>query len=149
MTEYTIRKATSQDSGLSFEIKKNALGEYVKQTWGWDEEWQLKYHAEDFNPEILNIIEVNGEPVGCLEVIREPNHLLVSGLYIIDKFQNLQIGARIMSTIIKDALHIPTNVKLQVLKVNHKAKAFYERLGFEVYNVTEHHFQMIYKLSEI
>jgi ribosomal protein S18 acetylase RimI-like enzyme len=148
MTEYTLRKASNEDSDLTFEIRKNALGEYVKLTWGWDEEWQQKYHKEDFNPDILKIIDVNGKPAGCLEVIIEPDHILVSGLYIIDKYQNLQIGTRIMSSIIKDASLIPANVKLQVLKVNHKAKAFYERFGFKVYNETEQHFQMIYKFSD-
>ena len=148
MTEYTLRKATSHDFDLSFEIRKNALGEYVSQTWGWDEDWQLKYHRQDFNTDILQIIEVNSKPAGSLEVYTENNHIVVSGLYIIDKYQNLQIGSRIRSSIIKDASLIPANVKLQVLKVNHKAKAFYERIGFKVYNETEQHFQMIYYFSD-
>jgi len=36
---------------------------------------------------------------------------------------------------------------LKVLKVNVKAKAFYERIGFKVFGETEQHFQMIYNFS--
>lgn len=149
MVNYSLRNADENDFMLSFEIRKNALGEYVSQTWGWDEDWQLKYHRQDFNVDILKIIEVNGKPAGSLEVYPENDHIVVSGLYIIDTYQNLQIGSRIMSSIIKDASSIPANVKLQVLKVDYKAKAFYERLGFTVLNETEQHFQMIYKFSDI
>lgn len=148
MTEYTLRNATSHDYDLSFEIRKNALGEYVSQTWGWDEDWQLKYHKQDFNTDILKIIEVDGKAAGSLEVYKENDDIIVSGLYIIDKYQNLRIGTGIMTSILKDASLIPANVKLQVLKVNHKAKSFYERIGFKVYNENEQHFQMIYHFSD-
>ena len=40
---YKLRKATANDLQLSYDIRKNALGEYVKQTWGWDEKWQWEY----------------------------------------------------------------------------------------------------------
>ena len=147
MVEYSLRKANSGDFKLSYDIRKNALGDYVKQTWGWDEAWQLKHHAEDFNPEILSIIEVNGEPAGCLEVYSENYNMIVSGLYIIDAYQNLNIGTRIMSAILEEAKLKNAKVKLQVLKVNFKAKTLYEKLGFKVYNETEQHFQMINDLS--
>jgi RimJ/RimL family protein N-acetyltransferase len=148
MTEYTLRKATDDDYELSFEIRKNALGEYVKRTWGWDEDWQWKYHKDDFNPDILKIIEVGPEPAGSLEIYTEDNHMIISGLYITDKFQNQQIGTRIMTSILRDALANSANVKLQVLKVNLKAKALYERLGFRVLEITDSHYKMIYKHVE-
>jgi len=148
MTEYTLREATNQDFELSYKIRKNALGEYVEQTRGWDEDWQLKYHKKDFDAKILKIIEVKGNPAGSLEVYRENDHLVVSGLYIIDRYQNQQIGTRIMTSIIKDAQLNSFKIKLQVLKVNNKAKVLYERLNFKVFEETEHHFQMIYKPSD-
>ncbi len=148
MTEYTLRNATVNDYELSFEIRKNALGEYVSQTWGWDENWQWKYHKDDFNPDILKIIEVGQEPAGSLEIYSEDNHMIVSGLYITDKFQNQQIGTRIMTSILRDASANSANVKLQVLKVNLKAKALYERLGFKVFEITDTHFKMIFKPVE-
>jgi ribosomal protein S18 acetylase RimI-like enzyme len=53
-----------------------------------------------------------------------------------------------MTSIIRNASENSANVMLQVLKVNPKAKALYERLGFTVYETTDTHFKMIYKPVE-
>lgn len=143
-TDYTLRKATDEDNMLSFEIRRNALGEYVKQTWGWDEQMQLKIHNEDFNKDILSIIEVNGEPAGSLEYYFDEHSMIISGIYIIERFQNLGIGEDILLQLQKEAASKKTSIRLQVLKVNHRAFRFYVRLGYRLYNTTETHYQMNY-----
>lgn len=144
MIDYRIRKATPADLSASYEIRKNALGEYVKQTWGWDEDWQWKYHLEDFNPEILYMIEINGVPAATLEVNSEKDAVLVSGIYIIDAYQSKGIGRELMNSVISDAQKENKPVKLQVLKVNTRAKDFYLRMGFEIYDENKTHYKMIY-----
>lgn len=134
-----------EDFLLAYEIRKNALGKYVEQTWGWDEDWQMKYHKEDFNIDILQIIEVNGKPAGTLESFEENGAITVSGLYLTGEYQNEGIGERLMKEIIAEAGSKGLPVKLQVLKVNSRAKKFYENLGFAVSAETEKHFQMIYE----
>lgn len=141
---YSLRKSTADDFQLAYDIRKNALGEYVKQTWGWDEEWQMKYHKEDFNTEILSIIEVEGKPAGSLESFEEDGAIKVSGLYITEEYQNMGIGGDIMKEIMSEGVSKNMSVKLQVLKVNTKAKKFYEELGFISSAENETHFQMIY-----
>lgn len=143
--EYVLRKAVKEDLMLSYEIRKNALGKYVEQTWGWDENWQMKYHEQDFNTDILQIIEVNGRPAGTLESFVEDGAVRVSGLYITDEFQNKGIGTSIMKTIIGEANSKNLSVQLQVLKVNKSAKKFYERLGFELQGENETHYKMIFR----
>lgn len=143
--KYQLRKSTKDDFMLSFEIRKNALGKYVEKTWGWNEDWQLNYHKEDFNTEILQIIEVDGKPAGTLESYKEEKAVRVSGLYIIDEYQNSGIGGEIMRNIISEAAKCSFPVKLQVLIVNIRARKFYERLGFRVYEENTTHFKMIYE----
>ena len=143
LIDYSLRQATTDDFNLSYEIRKNALGEYVKQTWGWDEQWQLDYHKQDFNVNILQIIEVEGKPVGTIESYNEGDYTVVSGLYLIDTYQNRNIGGRIMKDLMHKAKSNGKSVKLQVLKVNIKARDFYERLGFDVYEENETHYKMI------
>lgn len=143
--KYSIRKASQNDFQLAYDIRKNALGKYVEQTWGWDEEWQLKYHTEDFDVNILSIIEVNGEPAGTLERTEENGIITVSGIYIIDKFRNLGIGGDIMMNIITEADSLNKEIRLQVLKVNSAAKKFYERLGFKEFAENDTHYKMMYK----
>lgn len=148
MIDYTLRKAVSGDLDLSFEIRKDALGKYVEQTWGWDEKWQLKYHKDDFNLDILKIIEVNGKPAGSLETSIDDDVLIISGLYITSKYQNCKIGTRIMNDLINEALIKKQIIRLQVLKVNSGAKKLYENLGFIVYEENITHYKMIYKPVE-
>jgi ribosomal protein S18 acetylase RimI-like enzyme len=142
---YTLRKASQNDFQLAYDIRKNALGKYVEQTWGWDEVWQLKYHEEDFDVNILSIIEVNGEPAGTLERTEENGVITVSGIYIINKFQNFGIGGDIMREIIDEAELLNKEIRLQVLKVNSGAKKFYEQLGFKEIGENDTHYKMIYE----
>lgn len=144
MVKYSIRKSSNDDFMLAYEIRKNALGDYVKQTWGWDEEQQMKFHREDYDTEILSIIEVNSEAAGTLEVYYDEHSMIISGIYITDKFQNMGIGTDILLNLHKQAAEKNTGIRLQVLKVNLKAKKLYEKLGYEVYNTTETHYQLKY-----
>jgi ribosomal protein S18 acetylase RimI-like enzyme len=144
MAEYRLRKSTQEDLQLAYDIRKNALGEYVKQTWGWDEEWQMKYHLEDFSTDILQIIEVEGKPAGSLEKYEEEGAIRVSGIYITSEYQGRGIGGDIMKNIISEADSKKMAVRFQVLKVNTRAKKFYEELGFTVCGENETHHQMNY-----
>lgn len=146
---YTIRKATQGDIELSFEIRKNAMYKYISDSKGWNEAKEMTDHIKDFNTDIMQIIEVDGKPVGVFESVDEDGYLNVHGLYILEEFQNCRIGSNVMNNIIDLAKTKGIPVLLQVLKINHKAKTFYERIGFKVQNETDQHFQMIYKFSAI
>lgn len=147
MTEYTIRKASPGDLELSFAIRKNAMYKYIAGSKGWIEDKEMQGHIADFNPDIMQIIEVDGKPVGVFESVVIDSYIHIHGLYIIKEFQNNKIGSNLMSKTIFDAITNRRSILLQVLKVNKKAKEFYESLGFELLNETEHHFQMIYKFT--
>lgn len=147
MNKYTIRKASANDLQLSYDIRKNALGEYVKQTWGWNEEWQWDFHVKDFNPEIMFIVECGGKTAGMLEEEIFDDHILISGLYIMNSFQSKGIGRDLMDKVISFARLHHKPVKLQVLKVNDRAKEFYLRLGFRVYERTDTHNKMVLDLK--
>jgi|SRR4030095_3721223 len=140
---YKLRKATNDDLWLSYDIRKNALGKYVDQTWGWDEEWQLEYHKKDFDISIMQIIESEGKAVGTLELVHEDDAVKISGIYIIDKYQSGGIGAKIMNDILSN--YKDKEIRLQVLKVNPRAKGFYERLGFKVTSEEKHHYKMVFE----
>ena len=142
--EYKLRKSTPDDFMLAYDIRKNALGKYVEETWGWDEEWQMKYHKEDFDIDILQIIEVDGKPAGSLEKFEDGESIRVSGIYITNEYQGRGIGGEIMKKIIHEAGLKNMPVRFQVLKVNPRAKKFYEKLGFTLCGENETHYQMIY-----
>jgi len=143
INSYKLRKAEQDDLWLTYEIRKNALGEYVEQTWGWDEEWQREYHVKDFDISITQIIESEGKAVGTLELEEEAGILKITGLYIIDIYQTKGIGTKIMKDILSDNKN--KQIRLQVLKVNPGARKFYEKFGFEITGEEKHHYKMVYE----
>lgn len=145
---YKLRKASPGDLELSFEIRKNAMYEYIAESKRWDEEKEMQDHIVDFNTDVMQIIEVDSIPVGVIESVTEDGNIYVHGIYILNEFQNFKIGSRLMKEIIYTAEAEKKPILLQVLKVNTMAKEFYLRLGFEISGENENYFKMIYKPVE-
>ena len=145
MIDYKIRNATQEDFEAAYNIKKDALQSYVDKTWGWNEEFQRKYHEKDFNTKELKIIEVENKPIGSIKVIDEVNYFNISEIYIMLKYQSKKIGSTIIKEIIKDSKAKKKTIKLQVLKANERARQLYESMGFETYEVDNIYLKMIYR----
>ncbi len=142
MIKYELRKSESKDSELIYSIKKNALGEYIKLTWGWDEELQRKMHEKEMLLENISLIVIDKNEIGTVGKIVNENEIIICRLYIIDKFQSYGIGSDIVKNIIKE--NPDKSIRLGVLKVNMRAKKLYEKLGFVVYGEENEHYRMMY-----
>ena len=145
MIDFKIRNASQDDYEAAYIIKKDALQSYVEKTWGWNEEFQRNYHEKHFEPINLKIIEVKNEPIGSLKFIKEKDHIFLSELFIIQKYQSKKIGSRIINGYIKNAIVHRKTVKLQVLRINKRAVNLYKKLGFEIYEEDNVYFKMIYR----
>lgn len=142
MEALKIRKARATDSGFVFVVKKAAFREYVEQIWGWDEVYQKELHNRRFASQDLRIIQFNGTDVGFLSTSSTPDALKVDQIYILPEYQGRGIGAACMRGIIDDANLERKPVTLQVLRINNRATAFYQRLGFTIVDENSTHFQM-------
>ncbi len=135
------RPATFEDYEFVYEVKVDALKEYVTLTWGWDENVQRKFHQENFNPSELQIICHEGRAVGFLAIEDVDEEVKLNEINLMSNFQRLGIGTGIILEILQGAAEKRKPVWLQVLKVN-PAIRLYERLGFKVYDETDTHYQM-------
>jgi N-acetylglutamate synthase-like GNAT family acetyltransferase len=135
---FSIRKAQNHDLDSTFQIKTNALSEYLELLWGWNEEAQYEFHQEHFNPNNFQIIEVSNSTIGYLETHQYENFLFLSNLMILKEFQGKGIG----KSILEDLLKNNRNIELEVLKVNSFAKRFYHRSGFVIIEETEDVYRM-------
>lgn len=70
-----------------FRVKKQALGEYIRQAWGWDERFQRELHVKDFDPTTTRIISCLDTDVGWLEVDRRNDEMRLTGIYILPRFR--------------------------------------------------------------
>ena len=142
MLNVTLRTATEHDSEFVFFVKKAALGEYIEQTWGWDESFQRKFHENDFEPTQTQIIVEGGDDVGWMVVAETDAEFQLQEIYLKPEHQRRGIGSHLIRLLLAKADRQVKPVTLQVLKVNVGARQLYERLNFETIGETDKYYLM-------
>lgn len=140
--ELCIRKAQVNDSEFVFATKKEAFREYVEQLWGWDERHQRDLHNTRFAKHDFRIIRFRGINVGFFATSNTSEAVKLHQLFILPEYQSRGIGSTCMTRIVKNANLAQKSVMLQVLKINTRAIAFYQRLGFVIAEEDSRHVQM-------
>ena len=138
----TLRNAGPADKRFAYEVKRAAMREYVEIVWGWDEDQQWQLHDRRFDEQDFQVISVGGEDVGIMSVVARPDCVSVNQVYVLPEHQGRGIGRLCMLAVMERAKGLGLPVRLQVMKVNPRAAAFYRRLGFTVTGETETHVQM-------
>ena len=142
MEELSIRKACATDSEFVFATKKKAFREYVEQVWGWDESYQRELHNARFASHDFRIIGFRGTDVGYFVTASTSEAVTLHQLFILPEYHGRRIGSACMKRIINEASIEHKRVNLQVLKINTRAIAFYQRLGFVIVDDNSVHLQM-------
>ena len=131
-----------EDSEWVFLVKKAALGKYIEQTWGWDEDFQRQFHANDFDPVQTQIVVEDGSDVGWMIVSETESEIQLQEIYIHPDHQGHGIGSHLVGLVLNKARSPSKPVRLQVLRVNVRARHLYERLGFKVIGENDKHYLM-------
>lgn len=93
----------------------------------------------------MEIIELDGAPIGIEVVERTSDHIRLLQLFIRPTHQRQRIGSELVRQLIDEAQQEKLPLKLRVLKVN-PAQRLYQRLGFRVVDTTAEHFYMEYAI---
>lgn len=112
-----------------YQVKKAAMGGYIKQIWGWDETFQHELHSKDWLQKKPQIILYNDQPIGTIFLSQDENSLEIERFYLLPEYQNQGIGSFLLKGILDKADKSNITVKLDVLKIN-PAKTLYQRSGF-------------------
>ena len=142
MENVALRAATQEDTEFAFVVKKAALGEYVRETYGWEEAEQRRLHEEGFNPSATRIIMSEGQDVGLVAAHDADDPVYLLQLFLLPEVQGKGIGSHILAEVLAEAHRVHRLVACRVLKSNPRAKAFYERHGFAVVGQTKPHYMM-------
>lgn len=137
-----LRPATRNDFERLFDIHRAALQEYIELTWGWDEDWQRAYFHEHFDPSTRHVISYESDVIGFLDLEIRNDCIDLQNIEIDPTYQGRGLGTEIVRRVLVDAKNHSIPVRLQVLKVNPRARALYERLGFVQIGQTGEHTQM-------
>jgi len=142
VSEIALRPAHADDAEFLFALMKVSLGPYVIETFGpWDDSAQRTRFFASLVLERHQIVEHNGECIGCLSVAREPELLRLNRVFLLPSHQGRGIGSRLVADLIREADAAKLPIRLRVLRVN-PARRLYERLGFRVFDRSETHFLM-------
>ncbi|KDN18556.1 GNAT family N-acetyltransferase [Amycolatopsis rifamycinica] len=125
-----LRRLRPGDAEFCFRLHRRALGEYVAAIWGWDEPAQRAYHEKNFDTAHTRVITVDGHDAGALTVLDGGTEIVLGLIELDPEYQGRGIGGHVVRTLVADAASHGRDVVLEVLDVNTRAKAFYERLGF-------------------
>ena len=129
MTAVLLRPATPADSEFCFQLHKAAMGDYITAIWGWDEQRQRDFHARSFNPGRWRIITADGTDIGMIDVEYRAAETYLSRIEVLPGYQGRGIGTGLIRTLIEEATQRGHAFVLEVLAVNHRAQALYQRLG--------------------
>lgn len=129
MTAIELRPATGADSEFCYQLHKAAMGEYITAVWGWDEQVQRDFHARAFSPGQWQIITAGETDAGMLHVEYRPGEIYLARIEIHPDYQGHGIGTRLIGMLIDEAGHRGQDLVLDVLTVNRRARALYQRLG--------------------
>lgn len=132
MDQYQLVKATINDADFFYQVKKTVLKGYIEKIWGWNEDFQLQFHKENYNFLTTYIIQSGKTSIGVVEIKEEEKRIFICSLYVLPAWQGKGIGSGIISRYINKASCAKKRVELEVLKLNVNAIRLYKRLGFEI-----------------
>jgi ribosomal protein S18 acetylase RimI-like enzyme len=140
---WELREVTDDDHDFLFDVMKASYFDHVVATWGsWDEEDQRRRFQRRFASGNDRIILVDGERVGVLAVEERPTELFLANIEIVPPWRGKGLGTAILRSLIARGRGRRLPVTLQVLKVNRRALALYEREGFKHVGETPTHYLM-------
>ena len=129
MTPVALRPATPADSEFCFQLHKAAMGGYITAIWGWDEQVQRDFHSRAFNPARWQVVTAGGADIGMIDVEYRPAEIYLARIEVHPSHQGHGTGTRLVSALIDEAARKGQDLVLDVLTVNHRAQALYQRLG--------------------
>ena len=138
---FALRPATGADRPFLSELARATMRESVVAAFGaWDERSQRRY----FSPDIAHIavVVVDGNDVGMVEGRAENGWWQLANLRLAPRVQGRGLGTAIVRFVAAAAHRRDHALVLRVLKVNARAREFYERLGLRVSGELPWHWTM-------
>src|SRR5262249_820016 len=116
--EFPPLAKSDDDLIFSFEVKRAALGPYIVVHWGWDEDFQILMHAENFRRKPFFGIECSGQRIGTVSLMPVDDYLRFGEFYLWPDQQRKGIGSRVLQHCISLADQAGRALRLEYLKWN-------------------------------
>jgi ribosomal protein S18 acetylase RimI-like enzyme len=88
------------------------------------------HYREHYEGATLDVVEVEGEPVGRLYVHRGPSDIRIMDIAIVPAWRGRGLGRTLLDDLVGEARESGRKLSIHV-EVNNPARRLYERMGFE------------------
>ena len=143
MTDWQLRPAEERDREFLYQVKKQSNFGYISDLWGWDEDFQRREFARDFQQiREFSVITVDGADAGFLQLQSGSDFLNVAEIHLLPPFQGQGIGSAVLRDVQAAAEGLP--VRHGCFRPNKRAYQRAHRLGFAPITENDTHFILIY-----
>jgi len=111
----------------------------------WNEARELAQFENQLDLGETQIVRIGEMDVGFFMLVQRREALQLHTLCVAPEHQRQGIGSSVTTAVIRQGAESGRAVILSVLKVNKRAEALYQRLGFRVVEQSEHHRHMKYR----
>jgi ribosomal protein S18 acetylase RimI-like enzyme len=139
---YSYQKAEQTEKEAIFKLYCLVMRSYVSEIWGWDEAWQDEDFSTYFDPKRIMLVHKERELVGYSHVENRDGQLFIRMIVVHPHHQRKGIGRKLLESVITSGKEQSKRIGLEVFKINHEAKKFYERHGFNVEGETSSSYVM-------
>jgi GNAT superfamily N-acetyltransferase len=128
-----LSPATRDDESALFALHRDALRDYVEQTWGWNDAWQRAHFADHYVAGRNALIVRGGGNalIGRVSLSRHWRQIFLRDIELIAAERNRGIGSAVIRCVLRLARESNKAVELLVLDCN-PARHLYARLGFNI-----------------
>jgi len=91
-----LRPISEADFEWALALHRDAVGEYVNEIWGWEDQAQRQMFSERSARRPRQVIELGGEHVGVLEMEDRPDELYLALLKLSPSWQGKGLGTDIL-----------------------------------------------------
>ena len=136
LPKFSLRPAIDTDQEKCYQIHRATMQEVITQIWGWDESLQQSHFTREWDIQETQVViadDSGGKEViiGSINLVDEPESLLLSGFELDPAYQGRGIGTEILKRLQTEAAVRRVSLFLGVFVVNTRAKRLYDRMGFE------------------
>ena len=142
--EVSLRNVLDDELDWLYQLNKASYHDVVVRQFGeWDEGFQCQMFRRKWQqPRAAMVVMLGPARIGLVVLERKDEDDWLQEIQIELEYQGRGLGTQLIQQFIEDARSRKRGLRLQVLKLNHRAKSLYERLGFQEIKVLENHYRM-------
>ena len=150
----TLRPVSSSDRDFLLQVYASTREEELRLVdWSADQkaafvrmqfEAQDAYYREHYHPATFDVVEVDGEAVGRLYVVRWDDEIRIIDIALLPEHRGRSVGTSVIQALLDEAAAVGKRLSIHVEKHN-PARRLYERLGFA--EAGEHGFYLLMEVA--